>query len=230
MEFAKWGFLPFWSKDPKKIKPMINAKSETIADSRLFKHSFAKKRCIIPADSFYEWKKSGNGKIPMRILLKDHSIFGFAGIFDESKDAEGNVIRTCSIITTQANNLVSDVHDRMPVILPYTAESLWLDNRHFNAEELKQIMQPFPSELMEMYPVSNFVNSVKNNSPACLEPRGDEPEDDAPPPTKATRRKSTAKSGSESNAALESNSELGSEAKENAPEVQYSSQLKIQLH
>ncbi|MFX5562712.1 SOS response-associated peptidase family protein, partial [Acinetobacter baumannii] len=82
----------------------------------MFKHSFTKKRCIIPADSFYEWKRMGTAKLPMRILLKDHSLFGFGGIYDESKDADGNLVRTCSIVTTSANPMVADVHDRMPVI------------------------------------------------------------------------------------------------------------------
>jgi len=161
-------------------------------------------------------------------LLRDHSLFGFAGIYDETKDAEGNVVRTCSIITTAANDLVSDVHDRMPVILPRTAESLWLDNRHFDLEELKKLFQPYPSELMEMYPVSDLVNSVKNNSAACLEPRGEQPMEDVSAtsaPTKKKRTRSKSRKDSESAPTVDMDGETHAHA--DALEDQCHSQMKI---
>ena len=169
LQTARWGLLPFWVKDIKKAKPLINARAETLVESKTFKRPFVRKRCIIPAESFYEWQKTGAKKIPMRILLKGHSLYGFAGIWDEWQSPEGEVIKSCSIITVAANELVQPVHDRMPAILPPHLEAAWLDNSKFDLEVLNQALTPYPSEKMEMYPVSDFVNSVRNNSPRCAE-------------------------------------------------------------
>jgi putative SOS response-associated peptidase YedK len=171
LESARWGLLPFWVKDLKKAKPLINARAETLLESKTFKHSFMRRRCIIPAESFYEWQKiSTSKKIPMRFLLKGHGLFGFAGIWDEWHSPEGEVIKSCSIITVAANELVQPVHDRMPAILPPHMEALWLDTSRFDAAELCEALAPYPAEEMEMYAVSDLVNSVKNNSPLCVEP------------------------------------------------------------
>ncbi|HEY9758453.1 MAG TPA: SOS response-associated peptidase [Oculatellaceae cyanobacterium] len=168
---AKWGLLPSWIKDIKKTKPFINARAETLLESRMFKSPYKKHRCIIPADSFYEWQRTEDSKVPMRILMKDRGLFGFAGIWEEWRGPENEKIRSCSIITVTANKLVQPVHDRMPAILPREFESLWLDTTKFDPEELAKILAPYPEELMELYPVSNLVNSVKNNSPELIVPR-----------------------------------------------------------
>ena len=170
LEPAKWGLIPFWMKDPKKSKPLINARAETLLDSKTFKRPFTKHRCIIPADSFYEWQRADGKKIPMRILLKSRELFGLAGLWEDWHGPDGQTIRSCSIITVAANKLVESVHDRMPAILPKGMESLWLDNSKFDPEELSNILAPYPEDLMELYPVSSLVNSVRNNSPACIEP------------------------------------------------------------
>ncbi len=170
LESARWGLLPFWVKDLKKAKPLINARAETLLESKTFKHPFMRRRCIIPADSFFEWQKTGSKKIPMRFLLKGHGLFGFAGIWDEWQSPEGESIKSCSIITVAANELVQPVHDRMPAILPPHLEALWLDTSRFDAVELCRALSPYPAEEMEVYPVSDLVNSVKNNSPLCVEP------------------------------------------------------------
>jgi putative SOS response-associated peptidase YedK len=168
---AKWGLLPSWIKDPRKTKPFINARAETLLESRMFKSPYKQHRCIIPADSFYEWQRTADSKIPMRILMKDHGLFGFAGIWEEWRGPENEKIRSCSIITVAANELVQPVHDRMPAILSRENESLWLDTSKFEPEDLSKILAPYPKELMELYPVSNLVNSVKNNSPELTLPR-----------------------------------------------------------
>jgi putative SOS response-associated peptidase YedK len=176
LESARWGLLPFWVKDLKKAKPLINARAETLLESKTFKHPFMRRRCIIPAESFYEWQKTTTKKTPVRFLLKGHRLFGFAGIWDEWHSPEGEVIKSCSIITVAANELVQPVHDRMPAILPPHMEALWLDTSRFDATELCNALAPYPAEEMEMYAVSDLVNSVKNNSPLCVEPAGNDNE------------------------------------------------------
>ncbi len=170
LELAKWGLIPFWAKDPKKSKPLINARAETLLESKTFKRPFTKHRCIIPADSFYEWQRAEGKKIPMRILLKGHGLFGLAGIYEDWHGPEGQTVRTCSIITVAANELVAPVHDRMPAILLKENEALWLDNSSFDPDKLTGALASYPQDLMELYPVSDLVNSVRNNSPACIEP------------------------------------------------------------
>jgi putative SOS response-associated peptidase YedK len=176
LETAKWGFSPFWMKD-KKSKPLINARAESLMESRTFKHPFMRNRCIIPADSFYEWQKSGGKKVPMRFLLKGHGLFGLAGIWDEWKDLDGKIMRSCAIITVAPNELVQPTHDRMPAILSPDMESVWLDTTKFDAEELAKALVPYPADCMEAYQVCDLVNSVRNNSAACLEPAS---ENDSP--------------------------------------------------
>jgi putative SOS response-associated peptidase YedK len=163
-------------KDLKKAKPFINARAESLLESKTFKHPFMRRRCIIPAESFYEWQKTSTKKKPIRFLLKGHGLFGFAGIWDEWHSPEGEVVKSCSIITVAANELVKSVHDRMPAILPPHMEDLWLDTSRFDATELCKALAPYPAEKMERYVVSDLVNSVKNNSPLCIEPAANDPE------------------------------------------------------
>jgi putative SOS response-associated peptidase YedK len=165
----KWGLVPYWANDPKIGFKMINARAETVDEKASFKHAFKKRRCLILADGFYEWKKEGDKKIPYRFTLKNKQPFAFAGLW-EKWDKHGGPMYTCTIITTKANELVEAIHDRMPVILPKEWEKVWLDPAIEDAEYLKSLLRPYPSEEMKMYEVSTIVNSPKNDVPDCIKP------------------------------------------------------------
>ncbi|MCB0805880.1 MAG: SOS response-associated peptidase [Bacteroidales bacterium] len=163
LSFMKWGLVPFWAKDPKIGNRMINSKSETIAEKPAFRNAFNKKRCLVPADSFYEWKRlSPKEKIPYRILLKDESLFAMAGIWETWKSPEGELINTFSILTTSPNKLMQNIHDRMPVILRPEDEQKWLGNT--DPKDLLPLLKPYDENLMTAYPVSTLVNSPFNDS------------------------------------------------------------------
>lgn len=164
----KWGLVPFWAKDEKIGYKMINAKSETIQEKPAFKNLFVRKRCIIPADGFYEWKKVGKAKQPMRIMMKSGEPFAFAGLFDSWTSPEGEKVHTCTIITTQPNKVVSDIHDRMPVILREQDEHLWLNRGQFDADLLQSLLIPYDESKMRAYPVSAMVGSPKNDTHECI--------------------------------------------------------------
>jgi putative SOS response-associated peptidase YedK len=159
----KWGLIPSWAKDPKIAFQTINARAETIAEKPAFRTAIRRKRCLIPADSFYEWQKEGATKKPMRIMLKSGELFSMAGVYDTWKDAEGNLVHSFSIVTTTSNELMTDIHDRMPVILRPEDESLWLDRSVTEPEMIRHIMGPYPADQMKAYPVSPRVGNVKNN-------------------------------------------------------------------
>jgi putative SOS response-associated peptidase YedK len=129
-----------------------------------------KRRCLIPADGFYEWKKEGKAKTPFCFIMADDSVFAFAGIWERWNSPEGQVVETCSVITTIPNSLLQDVHDRMPVILPDDAYDLWLDPGFHNIDAVCDLLKPFDAHLMRRYEVSSRVNSVKNDDAACAEP------------------------------------------------------------
>ena len=168
--FLKWGLVPFWVKDTSKWKPLINAKSETLPEKASFKHLLNKKRCIIFADSFYEWKKENGTKIPYRFMKKSEKPFAFAGLWDRNRVGEKDTV-TCTILTTSPNEVVKDVHDRMPVILNgEEAIEMWINTQQFSFHEAKEVMQPFPVEEQKLYVVSDLVNSPKNNVPDCILP------------------------------------------------------------
>jgi len=164
MGYLKWGLIPSWAKDEKVASKLINARSETVDEKPSFKNSFNKRRCIIPMDSFYEWNREGKSKTPMRIKMKDDALFGVAGIWDSWKSSSGEVIHTCTILTTEPNELMKDIHDRMPVIIPKEQQSLWLNPHNHDKEQLKSLLIPYDSENMIAYEVSNQVNSPTNNS------------------------------------------------------------------
>ena len=170
MEAFQWGLVPSWVKDLKAAKPMINARSETLIEKPSFKSSLIKRRCLVPADGFYEWKTSGKSKTPMFIHCTDDRLFAFAGIYAERKNEDGTKMRSFSIITCAANDTVSPVHDRMPVILPPELESRWLDPELQDPTELVQILNPFPNELITMHQVSRDVNSAKTDAAHMVEP------------------------------------------------------------
>ncbi|GIO09690.1 putative SOS response-associated peptidase YoqW [Brevibacillus reuszeri] len=165
----KWGLVPFWSKDEKVGYKMINAKSETLREKPAFKNLFARKRCIIPADGFYEWKKVGKEKQPMRIMMTTGEPFAFAGLYDTWTSPEGEKLHTCTIITTKPNDVVQDIHDRMPVILKKQDEQLWLDREKFDADLLQSLLVPYDHDQMRAYPVPAMVGSPKNDLPECIQ-------------------------------------------------------------
>ena len=170
-EHVRWGLIPFWAKDPKIGFKMINARAETVATSGACKHALKRRRCLVLADGFYEWKKEAGSKTPMRIGLKDWELFGFAGLWESWRDKEsGQEVRSCTVITCPPNELIAPIHDRMPVILPERAEAAWLDPAQEDTEALQSLLVPYPSELMTAYAVSPLVNSVKNNAPECIQP------------------------------------------------------------
>lgn len=165
MGFLKWGLIPPWAKDMSIGHKMINARAETLTEKPSFQKPFQKKRCLIIADSFYEWKRNDDKtKTPMRIKLKDDNLFAMAGLWDKWKSPEGQTVFSCSVITTAPNELMKDIHDRMPVILKPEDEHTWLDPSIMDPNFLKRFLGPFDKEQMEAYEVSSLVNSPKNNT------------------------------------------------------------------
>jgi putative SOS response-associated peptidase YedK len=166
----RWGYIPFWAKEEKIGYKMINSRAEKVAESRVFKSSFQKKRCLIPATGFYEWQKVGKVKKPMHIRFESRDIFSLAGIFSRWKSPQDKTILSCSIITTTPNSLVKPIHNRMPVILPREKEAIWLDPDLRDVEVLKELLVPYEPEGMEAYEVSTYVNSPSNTGPVCTSP------------------------------------------------------------
>lgn len=166
----KWGLIPSWAKDPSIGNRMINARAETVMEKPSFRQAFRKRRCLVIADGFYEWRRAGKLKIPMRIMLKTGEPFGFAGLWETWKSGDDVVIHSCTIVTTEANSLLAPVHNRMPVILPRDAESLWLDAEDGDAGELRELLLPYDASEMEMYQVSPLVNSPRNDSENLITP------------------------------------------------------------
>lgn len=165
--FLKWGFIPDYSKDEKSTI-MINTRSETIDTRPTFKNSFLNKRCIILVDSFYEWKKEKDNKSPIRIMMKDHSIFALAGIWNAFVKEDKTKIFTFSIITTTANKLITQIHQRMPVILGQEKIKIWLDPNNRDPKYLKSLLLPFDENKMMAYIVSSEVNNPRNDYPSLI--------------------------------------------------------------
>jgi putative SOS response-associated peptidase YedK len=169
LQFFRWGLIPHWAKDESIGNKMINARAETLTEKPSFKKLIESKRCLVVSDGFYEWKKLERGKQPYRMTLRKGELFAFAGLWENWADREtGELIPTFSIITTDANELVRDIHDRMPVILPKEEEEHWLQDGLASKEYLS-LLKPYPADEMEMYPVGEMVNSPRNNSPELLE-------------------------------------------------------------
>jgi len=160
----RWGLIPFWAKDPAIGNRLINARAETVAEKPSFRSAFAKRRCLVVADGFYEWRPAGKRKIPVYIFLKSKKPFGFAGLYEAWKTPEGKELRTCTIITTEANDLVRPIHDRMPVILPERFEDRWLDPGEGSREMLLALLTPYPAGEMTAYDVAPVVNNAGHDS------------------------------------------------------------------
>ena len=167
--YLRWGLVPPWAKDEKVGYKMINARAETLTEKPSFRTAYQKKRCLIIADSFYEWKRSNDKtKIPMRIKLKSDELFAMAGLWEKWQSPEGKSIFTCTVITTTANELMKDIHERMPVILKPEDENIWLDPTIYDSSKLNHLLKPLSEEVMEAYEVSSLVNSPRNNSPDLI--------------------------------------------------------------
>ena len=164
----KWGLIPFWAKDPKIGYRMINARAETIAEKPAFRNALKKRRCLILADGYYEWQQTPVGKRPFRIVMRSGEPFAMAGLWETWKDPEGNVVPSCTIITTSANNYLAPIHNRMPVILPLEYEDLWLAMDIDDGAALTQMLIPSPDDILDAYQVSTLVNYARNNGPEII--------------------------------------------------------------
>jgi len=168
----KWGLVPSFVKDLSDWKPLINARSETVNEKPSFRKAFQRKRCIVPANGFYEWKDFGGGrKIPFYIRPLDQELFGMAGIYETHVDTDGSELNTFAILTTVANSLMQPLHERMPVILRTDDYNVWLNPVQPRPEMLQSLLTPYPTENMSTYKVSTDVNDVRNNGPELINPR-----------------------------------------------------------
>jgi putative SOS response-associated peptidase YedK len=181
---VRWGLVPRWAKDPAIGARMINARAETVADRPAFRNAYARHRCLIPADGFYEWRKVAVGKQPMRVARADGQPFGMAGLYERWLSPDGDVLDTCTILTTQANELLRPIHDRMPVIVPPEHYARWLDAA---GAEVSDLFTSYPDVRLRVHPVSPRVNAVRNDDPGLIEPVEAEPlaEEPAPEPVAA---------------------------------------------
>jgi len=170
IEPVRWGLIPSWAKDPSIGNRLINARAETLAEKPSFRKAFAKRRCLIIADGFFEWRPVGKRKIPVYIFLKSKAPFGIAGLYETWKAPDGKEIRTCTIITTDANDLVRPAHHRMPAILPGDVEDRWLDPGERSCEKLLSLLKPYSASDMAAYDVTPVVNNTAHDAPDCIRP------------------------------------------------------------
>jgi putative SOS response-associated peptidase YedK len=171
LDALRWGLVPFWAKDIKIGYSLINAKAETVAEKPAFRESFKSRRCLIAADGFYEWQKlDAKAKQPYAITMKDRSLFGFAGLWERWTDrASGEVVRSCTIITTEPNEICAPIHGRMPVIVDPADYGKWLGEEPVDPVRLLGMLRPFPAEKMTCFPVDPRVGNVKNDDPGLIE-------------------------------------------------------------
>lgn len=166
-DVAYWGLIPGWVKDPNAFSKPINARAETLEEKPTFRTAFKRKRCLVPASGFYEWKVEGKGKQPFYIHPAEGDVFAFAGLMEDWHGPNGEQMTSACIITTEPNTLMAGIHNRMPVILPREAWPLWLDPAA-QTRELRPLLVPYPEELMAAYRVSPAVGNVKNDGPELL--------------------------------------------------------------
>jgi len=170
MSLVRWGLIPSWAKDASGAAMMINARSETAATKPAFRDALAVRRCLVPADGFYEWVRTGKTKQPYCFEVNGGELFAFAGLWERWKDASGQWIKSCSILTTTPNAVTSAVHDRMPVILDPSNYDLWLDPGMKNVDAVTDMLKPYDAGTMRSYRVSNRVNHVANDDADCAKP------------------------------------------------------------
>lgn len=171
-DFFVWGLIPMWAKDPSIGSRLINARAETLAEKPAFRSSLKYKRCLIFADGFYEWKSPEGKKVktPFFIHMKDRKPFAFAGLWDSWNNPDGSLVKSCTIITTEPNELTGIIHNRMPVILHPRDYGKWLDSTPQTPDRLKPLLKPFPADRMDAYPVSTLVNTPANDIPELVVP------------------------------------------------------------
>jgi putative SOS response-associated peptidase YedK len=170
IEQMRWGLIPKWAKDASIGAKMINARAETLSEKPAFREAFKRRRCLIPADGFYEWQTLGKRKQAWHVKLQSGEPFAFAGLWEQWTAPEGEPVRTCTIVTTTPNELMSQFHHRMPVILHPADEATWLDQALADPERLLPLLGQYPAALMEAYPVSDLVNRVANDGPQLVLP------------------------------------------------------------
>jgi putative SOS response-associated peptidase YedK len=170
LSLVRWGLIPSWAKDSSIAAQMINARSETASAKPAFRDALKSRRCLIPADGFYEWQKTGKAKQPYCFEVNDGELFAFAGLWDRRKDGSGNWVKTCSILTTTPNTVTSAVHERMPVILDPDGYDLWLDPGMQNIAAVAELLKPYDAKSMRRYPVSTRINHVANDDEECSRP------------------------------------------------------------
>lgn len=165
----RWGLVPSWATDDRIGGKMINARAETLMQKPSFRQLVGRKRAVIPADGFYEWKRAGERKQPMRITMKDEAVFSMAALYDTWLAPDGRRISTCAIITTAPNSLMRDIHDRMPAILKREDEDIWLNRGNRDTDRLLALLTPYPAEQMRAYPVTAKVGNVRYDTKECIE-------------------------------------------------------------
>lgn len=172
LDYFVWGLIPFWAKDPKIGNRMINARGETLAEKPSFKAPYKYRRCLVLSSGFYEWQKQpgSTGKVPHFIRLKSGQPFAFAGLWDRWNSPDGSEILSATIITTKPNDFMKPIHNRMPVILAPSSYDSWLNPNEIVPGSLDDLLVPYPSQEMEAFPVSTFVNNPRNDSPQCIQP------------------------------------------------------------
>lgn len=173
LTFTQWGLVPEWADHPGIGSRLFNARAETLAEKNAFRHAFRRRRCLIPADGFYEWATQAQSKNrqPWFFYMKDRRPFAFAGLWEEWCDREGGVLATSTIVTTHPNACVAPVHNRMPVILAQESFPAWLSPDEQSPKNFRDLLKPFPAEKMASYPVSRYVNNIRNDDPQCIEQR-----------------------------------------------------------
>jgi putative SOS response-associated peptidase YedK len=171
-EFAtpRWGLIPAWAKDASIGNRLINARAETVAEKPAFRRAYRERRCLIPADGFYEWKREGAAKRPFYVRMRDGAPFAFAGLWERWQGAGGEAAETCAILTTDPNELLAPIHDRMPLILPPENYDAWLDPSVRSPERIAPLLRPYPADPMEAYPVGREVNRPTTDGPSCIRP------------------------------------------------------------
>ena len=168
--YMRLGLIPPWTKDLSSGRPMINARAEIVTERPAFRNAIRRRRCLVLADGFYEWQKVGASRRPMRVVMRSGEPFAFVGLWETWRNPEGEVILSCTIITTEANDLLRPIHERMPVILSRDNEGFWLDGSESDTTALANVLRPYPADVMESYEVSSLVNSYANDGPEVVEP------------------------------------------------------------
>ena len=168
LDALQWGLIPSWAKDPGIANKLINARAETLSEKPSFKVALSRRRCLIPSDGFYEWAREGAARQPMHIRRKDGELFSFAGLWEEWKQEDGTPLKTCTIITVAPNEVMEQIHNRMPAMLLPEYEADWLDVAHNKSADVVSFLRPYPAELIEAYPVNKRVNIPTIEDPVLL--------------------------------------------------------------